>query len=134
MRVEHVPIQWVHRVWDAVEPLLAEAVKYSKGECTIEQLKLYVSQGQWALVVATDGEKIHGAATINFFNRANDRVAYITAIGGRLVTNMDNVNQLKNYALSQGATALEGAVRESMARFCKRYGFEEKYKVVEVKL
>ena len=134
MKVEVVPPTWVHRVWDAVEPFIAEAIKYSKGECTIEQAKLYVAQGQWALLIATDGETIRGAATINFFNRANDRVAHITSLGGQLISSTENFNQVKSYVVSQGATTLEGAVRESMARFCKRLGFEEKYKIVEVKL
>lgn len=134
MKVEHVPIQWVHRVWGAVEPYLAEAVKHSKGECTLEQLKAYVAQGQWTLLVMSDENGIAGAVTVNFFNRANDRVAFITAIGGKLISNADNMAQLKNFMVSQGATVLEGAVRESVARLLKRLGFEEKYKVIEVKL
>lgn len=134
MKVEHVPIQWVHRVWEAVEPYLAEAVKYSKGEYTLEQIKAYVAQGQWALLIAANESGIAGAATLNFFNRANDRVAFITAFGGKFISNADNMTQLKNFVVSQGATVLEGAVRESVARLSKRFGFEEKYKVIEVKL
>lgn len=134
MKVEHVPIQWVHRVWATVEPYIADAMEHSKGECTVEQAKAFVAQGQWALLVASDEGKIQGAATINFFNRTNDRVAHITAIGGKFISSADNIQQLKNYVVSMGATCLEGAVRESIARLYKRYGFEEKYRIVEVKL
>ena len=134
MKVEHVPVEWVHRVWGAVDKFLASAIEHSKGEYTIDQVKAYVAQGQWALVVATDSEGIHGAATVCFFNRANDRVALVTAIGGRLISSDDTFNQLKNFVVSQGATTLEGAARESIARLWKRYGFEEKYRIVEVKL
>jgi hypothetical protein len=33
-----------------------------------------------------------------------------------------------------GATAIEGAARESIARLWQRYGFKEKYRIVGVKL
>lgn len=134
MKVEYVPVEWVHRVWGATEKFIASAIKHSKGEYTIDQVKAYVADGQWALLVATDGRDIHGAATVSFFNRANDRVALVTAIGGRLISSDETFNQLKEFAVSRGATAMEGAARESIARLWKRYGFEEKYRIVEVKL
>ena len=39
-----------------------------------------------------------------------------------------------DFAVRMGATVLEGAARESIARLWKRYGFQEKYRIVEVKL
>jgi len=134
MKVEVVPIQWVHRVWDSVEKFIDSAVQHSKGECTLDQVKAYVAQGQWVLLVATDDEGFQGAATVHFFNRANDRVALVTTIGGKLISSQDTFRQLKEFVISQGATTLEGAARESIARLWKRYGFEEKYRIVEVKL
>lgn len=134
MKVEHVPVEWVHRVWGPVEKFLASAIEHSKGDYTIDQVKAYVAQGQWTLLVATDEGSIHGAATVSFFNRANDRVAFVTAIGGKLISSNETFNQLKEFAVSQGATCLEGAARESIARLWKRYGFNEKYRIVEVKL
>jgi hypothetical protein len=86
------------------------------------------------LLVAVDGETIHGAAAVEFFNRPNDRVAFITAIGGKLVSNEDTFAQLKALMLSMGATTIEGAAREAIARLWSRYGFEEKYRIVGVKL
>ena len=134
MKVEYVPVEWVHRVWQGTEEFLASAIKHSKGEYTLDQVKAYVAQGQWALLVATEGGTIHGAATISFFNRANDRVAFVTAIGGKLISNNETFEQLKEFVVSRGATTMEGAARESIARLWKRYGFEEKYRIVEVKL
>ena len=83
--------------------------------------------------VATD-EGIEGAALVQFFNRPNDRVCFIMAIGGKLVTNDGTFEQLKNYAASNGATCIEGAARESIARLWTRYGLTEKYRIVGVKL
>lgn len=134
MKVEVVPLNWIHRVWGAAEPFIAAAMEHSKGECTVEQVKVYVAQGQWALLVATDENGIQGAATINCFNRANDRVAHVTAIGGKLISSKETFQQLKELVVGMGATVLEGAARESIARLWKRYGFEEKYRIVEVRL
>lgn len=134
MKVEYVPIEWVHRVWEAAEKFIASAIEHSKGEFTVDQVKSYVAQGQWVLLVATENDVVQGAATINFFNRANDRVAFVTTIGGKLISNDNTFNQLKAFAVSRGATTMEGAARESIARLWKRYGFEEKYRIVEVKL
>lgn len=134
MKLEHVPLEWVNRVWGAAEPFLDNALEWSNGEYTVEHAQALVTTGQWMLLVATEDGKIHGAATITFFNRPTDRVAFITAIGGAGISSPDMFEQLKGFALSQGATALEGAARDSVARLWRRYGFAEKYKIVGVKL
>jgi hypothetical protein len=84
--------------------------------------------------VAVEEGVIHGAATINFYNRPNDRVAFITTIGGKLVSNKDTFEELRAFAKSKGATVIEGAARESIARLWKRYGFEEKHRIVGARL
>lgn len=134
MKLEHVPLEWVNRVWSTVEPFLDDALEWSNGEYTVEHAQALVTTGQWTLLIATEDGKIHGAATLTFFNRPTDRVAFIMAIGGTGISSSDMFEQLKLFAVSQGATALEGAARDSVARLWRRYGFEEKYKIVGVKL
>jgi len=135
MKIQYVALEWVNYTWDKVEGFLADALVHSKGDYTVEQVKVFVTQGRWALIVAVDDSgSIHGAATVEFFNRPDDRVAFITAIGGKLVSSADTFEQLRTYAKSMGATAIEGAARESIARLWRRYGFEEKYRIVGVKL
>lgn len=135
MKVQHVPLEWVNRTWSAVEGYIQAALEHSKGDYTVDQAKSLVAQGTWMLFVATDDEnKIHGAAVVNFFNRPNDRVAFVIAIGGKLISSQDTFAQLKAYLVAMGATVLEGAARESIARLWTRYGFSEKYRIVGVKL
>lgn len=134
MNVQHVPLEWVPRTWPMVAPFIADALEFSKGDYTVEQVQTLVATGQWALLVATDGEKIHGAATVHLFNRPSARVALITAIGGRLISNKDTFEQLKRLLAAFGATEIEGAAREAIARLWSRYGFETKYQIVGVKL
>ena len=135
MKVQHVPLEWVNRTWGMVERFIESALEHAKGDYTTDQVKTFLSQGTWTLIVATDDEnKIHGAAVVDFFNRPNDRVAFVVAIGGKLISSQDTFTQLKEYLVAMGATVLEGAARESVARLWTRYGFSEKYRIVGVKL
>jgi len=134
MKVELVPLEWVNRLWPAVESYIDAALDWANGDYTVEHARVLVTTGQWLLVVVTDGATIHGAVTISMFNRPTDRVAFITAMGGSGISSPETFDQLKAIVAAQGATVLEGAVRESVERFCRRYGFDEKYRIVGVKL
>jgi len=135
LTVQHVPQQFVAQTWPLVEEHISSANKYGGDDYTLDQIKMYATQGQWVLLVATDEEKkIHGAATVSFLNYPNDRVAFVTSIGGKLISNDDTFEQLKVLLRGMGATKIQGAARESIARLWKRYGFAERYVVVEVKI
>lgn len=134
MKVQHVPIEWVPQTWPLVEKYIADALEYAKGEYTPEHIQVLLTTGQRLLIVATENEVVHGCAVLELFNRPTQRVAHITAIGGKLISSRDTVMQLKMLVASFGATSLEGAARESVARLLRRYGFEEKYRIVGVQL
>ena len=135
MKVQYVPTAAIHQVWKDVAPFIASALEHSKGEYTVDQAKVLASTGDWSIIVAVDeGNQIHGAAAMRFFNRPNDRVAFIVTLGGKLITSPETFEQLRHYCMSNGATVLEGTARESTARLWARYGFEEKYRIVGARL
>ena len=135
MRVQHVPLEWVNQVWPQVEGFIEAALHHSGGDYTVDQARTLVTTGQWTLVIVTDEEGVKGALTISFFNRPNDRVAFVTAIGGKLISSPHTFNDLKAIAASFGATTIEGAARKSVARLWRKlFNFEEKYTIVGVKL
>jgi len=134
MQIQRVDISHVNQVWPLVEQFIASALEHSKGDYTVEQAQTLVSMGYWTLIVAVDEAGVQGAATVSFSNRPNDRVAFITTIGGKLISNADTFAQLKQVLASTGATYIEGAARESIARLWSRYGFEEKYRIVGVRI
>jgi hypothetical protein len=136
MNVQQVPLQYVHVAWPKVERFIASALKYSNGEYTPEQAKVFVAQGQWAVFVAVDdNQEIKGAACVQFNNMPNDRVAFVVAIGGKLIADSDTWDRFVSLLKSNGATYVEGAARESIARLWKaKYGFEEKYRIVGVRI
>jgi hypothetical protein len=136
MKVQHVPTQYVNQTWPFVSEFIQSAIKQQTGDkdYTLEQVQVYVSSGQWVLLVATEDEKIVGAATVNLFNRPNNRVAFITYIGGHLIVSKDSFKQMCQVLKTFGATSIEGAVNDVIARLWQRFGFIEKYKIVEVVL
>ena len=117
-----------------VSAFIEDALKHAKGDYTLDHVQSLLSTGEWTLVVGVEDGVIHGAATVSLFNRPTDRVAFITTIGGKLVIDDSTFEQVKAIVASMGATALECAARESMTRLLGRYGFEEKYRIVGVKL
>ena len=136
LKVQPVPVQLVNQVWSRVEPFIKSAEeKFGGSEYTTEQIKVYLVTGQMMLLVATDDNtEIHGAATVSFINYPNDRVAFVTAIGGKLVTSPETFAQMSDVFKANGATKIQGMAKEAVARLWKRFGFEEKAILVEVKL
>lgn len=136
MNIQYVPIHLVHHVWPDVDKFLWDAL--IQAECTeynIDQLKTFVVQGQQDLFVAVDEQnKVHGAATVSFMNYPSHRVAFVTAIGGKLFTNQETWGQFVALLKSKGATRVQGAARESIARLWRRYGFRERHVIVEADL
>jgi hypothetical protein len=135
LTIQPVFLAQVHQTWPLVEGFLAEALKWGEDDYTVEQAKACLAKGEWLLVVAVDEENtIHGAAAVNIYNMPNDRVAFVTAIGGKLISNKDTYEQFCTLLKSYGATKIQGAAREAIARLWTRYGFKERYRIVEAKL
>ena len=133
--IRHVPNQYVNQAWPLAEKYIADAMQHGGDDYTLDQVKVYVATGQWLLVVASDQTgAVKGAATVSFINYPNDRVAFVTFIGGRLISNQDTFKQFSDLLKVHGATKIQGAARESIARLWSRYGFEERYIIVETKI
>jgi len=132
LQLRPVEPQFIAQAWPMVEKYIADALQYGGDDYTLDQVKVYLAGNQWVLLVAVDEEGvIHGAATVSFINYPNDRIAFITFIGGHLVSSKESVAQLKAILKGFGATKIQGAARESIARLWRRFGFEERYRIVE---
>jgi hypothetical protein len=134
MKFELVPTEWTARLWPEIEQYVSMAQEFSSDEYTVDQVKTLVLTGVWSLLVATEENKFCGAVVMSITNRPNDRSAFIITMGGKNILNADGINQIKEIAVKLGATVLEGAVRESVARLAIKAGFTEKCRLIEVKL
>lgn len=128
LKVQQVPLEYVNQTWDYVEPFIEAALEYACGDYNVEEIRVMVALGSWHLIVATDEENtIHGALVVTYFNRPADRVGFVVAIGGKLVSNRATWAQFEDILRSNGATYLEGAGRESIVKLWSRYGMQQKY-------
>lgn len=135
LKVQVVPIEFTPSVFPYVEEFIDSALQFSRGDYTVDEARVYIIQGEWQLIVAADEDNnIHGCAVIQYFNRPRARVAFVIAIGGKLIANKDTFQQFMDILRAHGAACIEGAVRESIARLWRRYGFSEKYRIVEFEL
>ena len=141
LNIQQVDTNYVAQVWPLVEKYLVDAlVKDNDAQewsnCyNIHHVQGFLTGGLWLLLVATDEEgTIHGAATVSFSNYPMARVAFITLIGGRLISSKDTFEQLKMILKQRGATKVQGYGRESIVRLWKRYGFEPRTTLVEVQI
>jgi len=135
MKIQHVPLQHAAQTWPLVQDYLKSSQEYAQGDYSLDQIKMCVLTGQWLLLVATDeANKVHGAMTVEFQNRANHRVAFITNTGGKFIIDQSTFVQLENICRENGATSVECAARDSMAKLLSRFGFKDKYRIIEVLL
>ncbi len=135
MQVRQVNPQYIAQMWPDVSGYLSNALKFSGGEYTVEHLKVYLTQGTQALLIAEDDNNIRGAASVSIIKYPNDTVAFVNAIGGKLITSPDMFDQLINWAKAQGCTKIQGAARESIERLWRiKFGFTERYRIVEKSL
>ena len=131
LKVQQVPLEYVNQVWPQVEGYIEQALGYSSGDYSAEEAKVMVTMGTWSLIVAVTPENaIQGAAIVSYFNRPNDRVGFVVAVGGKLISNKDTWAQLQDILRANGATYIEGAGRDSIVRLWSRFGMEPKYRII----
>lgn len=135
LNIRYVANTHTAQMWPRIEKYVLSAMEYSHGDYTIDQIRLLINTGQWLLMVAVDEQgEVHGAAASSFLNYPNSRVAFITFIGGKLISNQETFKQMSDILKQHGATKIQGMARPSIARLWKRYGFEERTTLVEVKI
>ena len=124
--IELIPTAYVHQNWLAVEPFIDASSEWANGDFTVDQIRADLGQGRAFLYCAKDGQSVIGAAVIVFQNGRNKRVAFVLSIGGKLVSNQENFDQLAGLLKKAGATHIGGSGRPSISRLWSRFGFKEK--------
>jgi hypothetical protein len=139
LSIRHVETNYVQQVWPMAKSFLEEAM--AKGgdfpdwaqDYTIDHIQGFLTSGAWLLVVAVDEEgKLQGAAAVSFINYPLHRVAFVTAIGGKLISSQETFEQFKALLKMRGATKIQGYGRDAIVRLWKRYNFEPRNTLVEV--
>ena len=139
LKIRHVETNYVQQVWPMVKPFIEEAMTKCGDfpdwahDYTADHIQSFLTNGAWLLVVAVSEEgEIQGATTISFINYPMHRVAFVTAIGGKLISSQDTFDQFKALLKLRGATKIQGYGRDAIVRLWKRYNFEPRNTLVEV--
>jgi hypothetical protein len=107
MKIQHVDVNYVNQVWQQVAYFIEVALEY-QDDYTLEHAQVYVSNGTWTLFVAVDDEDdVVGAATVQFYNRPSERVAFVVTMGGKLITGHETYAQFTDLLKAFGATYIE---------------------------
>lgn len=138
LKVQHVDPSYIHQIWHIVEPFLIPVFEKSEiTKCyTINNLKDYIIRGEQTLLVASDEEGIiKGVATIQWLNYPQARIAYITAIGGKMLITKENHQELVNWVRAMGGTKIQGYARDSVARLWRqKIGYTPAHITMELEL
>ena len=135
MNVFPLNVAYLHQHWEEVAKYLNPALELSGvEEFTLDQMKVYILNGNWTLFVVVEEEKLCGAVVVAFSNYPNHRVAFVTAIGGKFISSKETFEKFKVALKNMGATKIQGGARESVARLWNRLGFKNKQILVEYKL
>lgn len=134
LQARYVHTNLAAQAWPQVERFIAQSVPHGE-DYTLDQIKMYVLTGQWMLIVIVDEDNVvHGALTVSYINYPNDRVGFVTAIGGKHITNDDTFKQVCDIMKANGATKTQCMARPSAARLWQKCGYEERTTLLEMKL
>jgi len=125
----------IHLIWGKIEEMLRRGLEHSQNEYNIDQLKVMIVEGKHILLVAEDGERLWGACTIAFENYPNERIAFMSCIGGKFIATQNCWEQLCDWIKLHGGSRIRGYAHPSVARLWhQRFGVETTYYVVDKKL
>ena len=134
LKIHHVRTEFIPRTFPEVEALIKSGLDHTD-DCTIEQAKVFLSNGAWGLLAALDDEaEVHGVFMYSISNGPNDRTASIISAGGKGIINNAVFDQVCEFFKSLGATRVQALARESAARLYERIGMSEKAILMEKRL
>ena len=125
--------QKFHLAVPLLQPVIDQA---ARGEFTVEDIRQMTAQGRViTAVVEQDGHAVLALA-FEFVHYPRTLAVNIMALGGRgLDTAADEFwDTFRTWCKSAGATVIEAACSDAMARMLGRYGFENVYRVVRAGL
>lgn len=137
--IRPVAPEYISQVWPMVEKYIQESMAKGESESSAcynaDHILVYLTSGQWVLLVASDeNNELHGAMTLSFINYPLHRVAFITATGGKGIIDKDTFNQLKNIVKQYGATKIQAMARPAMVRLLETCDMKPGNKLMEATL
>jgi hypothetical protein len=135
MYAQPVHPDYLQNTWPVVKDWLEAGLAHGAGEYNVDQLKVMIMRGDNHLVVMlSDSDEPVGACTVAFENFPNARIAFVTSIGGKGLSDLSLLESFSEWCRANGCTSIRGAVRPAVAALVKIFGFEQRYIIVEHQL
>ena len=108
--------------WDEVRPLLARSCAYSE-ECSVDQMRVGILNGQYQLYVIKSGGAVVGVAAVQIVQHPQFKAAHIAALAGKgLVGHPTLLHAFKAEMKAIGCSRLQFVARPSAARLYRQAG------------
>lgn len=121
----------VEVLWELLEPFVASSVRHSFGTVTVEGIRKMLFEKQVTAGVLLENDKFVSVFVFHVVPYETYKsVRIIAAAGKRMEEAFKRVDVLITWALSHGASEIEGWCRPSMVRFLRRYGFKPRLSMV----
>jgi hypothetical protein len=131
MYAQPIHPDYLQNTWPIAKDWLEAGLAYSAGEYSVDQLKVFIQQGSHIMFLMMDDEKPVGACTVTFENYPNARIAFVSSIGGKGLSDEGLLESFSEWCRANGCTSIRGAVRPAVAALVKIFGFEQRYIIVE---
>ena len=128
-----IPVELISEYWDQLAPFIDSALTEAEvTEYGLDLAKQLLETGNWTAIGFFDEDSVmHGAATVTVQYYPHERIAFVTTIGGKGLTNETNWQQLKDICKTAGCSKLQAYSRDSVARLWGRIGFRNRAILVE---
>lgn len=132
MKIQVVDSRFIDRAWKDGAHNLSEAIKYSGGEITPDQLKMMLSRGERTLLAGIVDNPV-GWAVVGIDQFPNLRALHIYALYAPNRTYPAFWEQLKSFASENGCSQIRCSAKPAQARLYRmKWGFEPVYETLKV--
>ena len=134
IEVSLVPVHLINTCWAKVEPFMAKAAKYTYGRFTSDDIYDSVTEHDYQLWVAFDGETIKGAVVTNVMVYPKRKLLCMSFCGGYDLKEWKEpmLSLLQRYAKDMGCDSIEAFGRPGWANVFKNDGYQNKWITFEL--
>ncbi len=127
-----VPATYIPKLWDHVEAFIKRALDRAAGEIVADDAKQFCLERKMQLWVITDGKRAIGAGTTEIINYRRKKTCRIVTLAGKNFAEWSHraLEQLTEWAQSQGCDDVEVLVRPGFAKKLVQHGFSKKYDIL----
>ena len=134
--ITSVPPQYIDTVWPQVEEFMARAVRTTNDKFTTQSVYEDVKRGFYTLWIIVKDDVIMMVFTTRILEYPTRRGLAIDWVGGSNMMKVLDLCQatLREYAINNNCSHLEGYGRKAWGRCLEKYGWEPEYTAYKMEI